>query len=259
MSNPIFEEIDHVIHLMQAAIQKRIELNPSFYERYKIELLTEANRADIDDVITQWKLPEQYLYFLKHYVPKSVAWETEDYIQLEIYGAAGLREGQLGYNYNPVTQEAITDWPRDYLVIASDEGDPYCIDLSRDDTVIYSAVHGQGEWDFSVAFDSLEEFLYSTLLPRELEVDEPSDIVKYNYYKLWITGEGSDRVKTLLFVKKNKKCDFAAAKSYVAEVPLLVYKGIEQGARQMEEQLKSIGVEYRLEQISLEEFVHDEG
>ncbi|MNJ30600.1 SMI1 / KNR4 family protein [compost metagenome] len=258
MSNHIFEEIDNAIHLMQAAVRKRIELNPTFYEQYKIELLTEASIADIDDILSRWKLPESYVYFLKHYVPMSVAWETEDYIQLEIYGAAGLREGQLGYNYNPVTQEEITDWPKDYLVIASDEGDPYCIDLSRGDTVIYTAVHGQGEWDFSIAYDSLEEFLYSALLPRGLEVDEPSDIVKYNYYKLWITGEGSDRVKTLLFIKKNKKCDFAVAKSYLADVPLLVYKGIEQGARQIEGQLKSIGADYTIEQISFEEFVQDE-
>ncbi|MNC62105.1 hypothetical protein D3C75_1120960 [compost metagenome] len=124
--------------------------------------------------------------------------------------------------------------------------------------MIYSAMHGQGEWDFSIAYDNLVEFLYSALLPRGLEVEEPSDIVKYNYYKLWITGEGSDRVKTLLFIKKNKKCDVAAAKIYLTEVPLLIYKGIEEGARQMETHLKSIGADYRLEQIDLHEFVQDE-
>ena len=81
--------------------------------------------------------------FLRHYVVERVTWATGDYINLNIYGARDLIRGQEGYNYNPVTDEMIEDWPHDYLVIATDEGDPYCLDLSRGDTAVLPLPMGQ--------------------------------------------------------------------------------------------------------------------
>lgn len=111
---------------MQSALEKTRQQNPDFYAKYPMQLLTEAEEQAIRTVSGEWNLPDEYTYFLKHYVPESVSWSTDEYINLFIYGAKDLVEGQSGYNYNPVTEEVITDWPRDYLVIASDEGDPYC-------------------------------------------------------------------------------------------------------------------------------------
>lgn len=258
MANTIFEQIDDVIEKMQAVIEQELQQNPQFYAQYPMELLTEANPRDIEDVTKRWTLPEPYVYFLQHYVPERVGWATEDYIHLHIFGASELQEGQIGYNYNPVTQEVIEDWPAHYLVIASDEGDPYCLDLSRKDTAVYTALHGQGEWDFSIAYDSLVEFLYSTLVPKGIEVLEPSELADYKYYKLWLMGEGNDRVKTLLFIKKLKNCNVPEARAYLAELPLLVFKGIEQRAMQMEQELKTINADYKMEQIGWEEFIRED-
>ncbi|WP_312114311.1 SMI1/KNR4 family protein [Brevibacillus reuszeri] len=247
-------EIDAVIEKMQGILQAMREQDPDFYAKYPMQLITEAEEQAIQSVSEKWRLPADYLYFLKQYVPESVSWNTDKYINLDIYGAKDLLEGQCGYNYNPVTDEVITEWPSDYLVIASDEGDPYCIDLSREDTVIYTAEHGTGSWDFSVAYDNLVEFLHSVLQPRggeELEFDE----VEYDYYNIFLTGAGSDKIKTLLFIKKMFSCDYSQAKAYLDAVPLLIFKGIDQGAARIEDELKGIGAEYERRQISFGEFI----
>lgn len=251
----VTKEIDAVLEKMQAALANIRQQEPDFYAKYPMNLITEAEELVIESVTDQWSLPEEYVYFLKHYVPESVSWSTDEYINLDIYGAKDLVEGQWGYNYNPVTDEALTEWPRDYLVIASDEGDPYCIDLSRGDTVIYTAEHGTGSWDFSIAYDNLAAFLHSVLVPRGLEEWERDEDEPYDFYSVSIIGQGADKIKTLLFIKKTFSCDFAQAKAYLEAVPLLVYKGLDKGAARMEDQLKSIGADYERRKISLGEFL----
>lgn len=252
-----FKEIDTVIEEMQALVAALRVQNPDFYARYPMNLSTEAEEETIRFVTDQWQLPDEYLYFLKHYVPESVSWNTDEYLSLDIYGARELSKGQWGYQYNPVTDEAILDWPSSYLVIACDEGDPYCMDLSRGDTVIYTAEHGTGRWDFSIAYDDLVSFLRSTLLPRGLEEWEMDEDTPVNYYKLMLTGNGQDKIKTLMFIKKAFSCDYAQARAYLEQVPLLIYKGVELRAAGIEAQLKSIGADYDMQPISLEEFISD--
>ncbi|USB34825.1 SMI1/KNR4 family protein [Paenibacillus sp. YPG26] len=252
-----YQEIDEVLEKMQAAVRRTREQDPAFYAKYPMQLYTVAEDEDLQRVAAQWTLPDEYLYFLKHFVPQAVSWNTDDYINLDIYGAIDLTQGQSGYSFNPVKEEFITDWPTDYLVIASDEGDPYCLDLSRGDTAIYTAPHGAGTWDFQIAYDNLAEFLNSVLLPRSMEDEESENDVggTYDYYKVFICGPGADRVKTLVFIKKTFSCDYTQAKTYLEEVPLLVFKGIESSAAHIEDQLKSIGADYTKQQISVDEFL----
>ncbi len=249
-----YKEIDAVLEKMQEVLAAMREQDPDFYAKYPMQLITEAEEQAIQVVTEQWRLPDEYVYFLKHYVPEMVSWSTDEYINLDIYGAKDLQQGQLGYNFNPVTNEVITEWPNDYLVIASDEGDPYCIDLSRGDTVIYTAEHGTGTWDFSIAYDNLVEFLHSVLIPGGFE--EWGTGEEYNYYKVFITDAGSDKLKTLMYIKKTFSCDYTQARSYLEAAPLLVYKGIELGAAKIEEQLKSIGAHYEMRKIGLDEFLY---
>ncbi|MEC0090835.1 SMI1/KNR4 family protein [Paenibacillus macquariensis] len=250
------KEVDAFIEKMQAALEEMRGQDPEFYTKYPVSLITEAEEQAIRIVSDKWRLPDEYLYFLKHYIPESVAWSTDEYINLTIYGAKDMLKGQWGYNYNPVTNEAISDWPNNYLVIATDEGDPYCIDLSRGDTVIYTAEHGTGTWDFFIAYDNLVEFLHSVLLPPRSSGEwDTGEEVQYKYYKVFIIGEGSDKIKTLMFIKKTFSCDYSQAKSYLEAAPLLVYKGIDLGAEKTEAQLKSIGADYEMHKISLEEFL----
>lgn len=240
------KEIETIIEQMQAAVAAMCEQNPDFYAKYPMSLTTEADNDDIRLVTEQWQLPDDYLYFLQHYVPDKVSWNTDQYTSLNLYGARELPQGQWGYNYNPVTQEDILDWPSSYLVIASDEGDPYCMDLSRGDTVIYTAEHGTGRWDFDIAYDDLASFLQSALLPSGLEEWElEEDVQQVNYCQLMLTGEGQDKLKTIMFIKKTFSCDYAQARAYLDQLPLLVYKGVEQRAAGIEAQLKSIGADYK--------------
>lgn len=85
--------------------------------------------------------------------------ETEEYGEVEIYGSDTLIAGQHGYSYNPVTQETIDDWNADFVVIASAWGDPFCIDISKENSPVYYAFHGEGEWEFNEEFASIEDFL----------------------------------------------------------------------------------------------------
>jgi hypothetical protein len=249
------QNIDAVIEKMQEVLEAIRGQDPEFYAKYPMRLITEAEEQDVRTVAEQWPLPDKYLYFLQHYVPESLGWSTDEYINLDIYGAKDIVQGQLGYSYNPVKNEVITDWPDSYLVIASDEGDPYCLDLSRGDTIIYTAEHGTGSWDFDIAYDDLEEFLRSVLLPSSSRDGESDETEEYDYYKVFITGEGSDKIKTLLFIKKTFSCDYSQAKVYLGTLPLQVYKGIEACAMKIETELKNIGADYELRQIGFGEFI----
>ncbi|WP_227011614.1 SMI1/KNR4 family protein [Paenibacillus lutimineralis] len=249
------QRIDAVIEKMQEVLEATRGQDPEFYAKYPMRLITEAEEHDIRAVTEKWRLPDEYLYFLQHYVSESLGWSTDEYINLDIYGARDIVQGQLGYSYNPVKNEVILEWPHSYLVIASDEGDPYCIDLSRGDTAIYTAEHGTGSWDFDIAYDNLEEFLHSVLLPRSSGEWETDETEEYNYYKVSITGEGNDKIKTLLFIKKTFSCDYSQAKVYLGALPLQVFKGIESCAMKIEADLKKIGADYELRQIGFGEFI----
>ena len=201
-----------------------------------------------------WSLPAEYVYFLRHYVVERVTWATGDYINLNIYGARDLIRGQEGYNYNPVTDEMIEDWPHDYLVIATDEGDPYCLDLSRGDTAVFTAPHGTGNWHFSMAYDNLILFLESVLIPPSLEemLPEESSVA---YYELTITGDGKDKLKTLLLLKKILSYDYSQAREALEQPPLVIYRGVEAGALKLEAELQHIRADFQKKKISLAEFI----
>ncbi|MED3797978.1 SMI1/KNR4 family protein [Lysinibacillus capsici] len=202
----------------------------------------------------RWSLPAEYVYFLRHYVVERVTWATGDYINLNIYGARDLIRGQEGYNYNPVTDEMIEDWPHDYLVIATDEGDPYCLDLSRGDTAVFTAPHGTGNWHFSMAYDNLILFLESVLIPPSLEemLPEESSVA---YYELTITGDGKDKLKTLLLLKKLLSYDYSQARKALEQPPLVIYRGVEAGALKLEAELQAIRADFQKRKISLAEFI----
>ncbi len=110
------------------------------------------------EINAKWILPEEYMEFLQNH-PESLIVETEDYGEVEIFGTNTLLEGQNGYAYNPVTQEAIGDWNPDFVVIASAWGDPFCIDISKDESPVYYAFHGENEWNFEEEYKSIGEFL----------------------------------------------------------------------------------------------------
>lgn len=119
----------------------------------------------MDEICSRWSLPKDYIEFLFNhennlYVNVNVDDDDDEDLsyEIEIYGAKGLLVGQYGYSYNPMLKAVIEDWNPNYVVIANCNADPYCIDISMDNSPVYYAVHGEGEWEFEKDSESLEEF-----------------------------------------------------------------------------------------------------
>ena len=124
--------------------------------------LAVAPQIKIDAIERKWKLPNNYLTFLKIYSPIRVHIDNDKFFQgLCLYGADDLIKLQAGYSFNALTGEIIEDWPPDYIVIADAGADPYCIDIGNiknDDAPIYTSMHG-GKWEFEKYADSFIDFL----------------------------------------------------------------------------------------------------
>lgn len=123
----------------------------------------------MDEICLRWSLPNDYIEFLYNhennlYVNANDDEEDDDFYyenEIEIYGAKGLIIGQHGYSYNPVQKAVIEDWNPNYVVIANCNADPYCIDISLDNSPVYYAVHGTGKWEFTKDSESIKEFFDS--------------------------------------------------------------------------------------------------
>lgn len=122
-----------------------------------------ANETDILNITKKWKLPENYLLFLKNYSPIQVFIDNKNYFQgLHLYGASELIKRQEGYSFNPVTNFKIDEWPTNFVVVADAGADPYCIDIhqiNENDAPIYTSIHGSGDWEFELYADSFLTFL----------------------------------------------------------------------------------------------------
>ena len=148
----------------------------------------------------RWELPADYWMLLERCCGLRTVWSNDTYEALELWGLDTLVKGQEGYAYNPVEQKVIKDWDEHLVVIASDAGDPYCLDLRRNDTSVFWAEHGAGTWDFQPAFDCLEDFLESVLdVPKTQEYETA---YPYHYIRLIVTGI-SDTKKALVFLKQH--------------------------------------------------------
>jgi len=97
------------------------------------------------EIKTRWNLPKAYIEYLERH-------ENDEFHQdLRLYGHANLIKNQDGYSYNPVAQKVIESWPKDYVVIADVDADPYVLDLGNSDgsdAPVLFAYHGEGEWSF---------------------------------------------------------------------------------------------------------------
>ncbi|WP_435262641.1 SMI1/KNR4 family protein [Tenacibaculum sp. nBUS_03] len=116
-----------------------------------------ANETDILNVVKKWKLPKNYLLFLKNFSPLNVYFQG-----LNLYGASELIKRQEGYSFNPITNQTIDEWPKNFVVIADSGSDPYCIDVNNvneNDVPVYLSVHGTGEWKFELYSESFLKFL----------------------------------------------------------------------------------------------------
>lgn len=107
--------------------------------------------------ITQF--PAMLAEYIETFVPsKDVCFETVGN-PMTIYCCENLGIQQDGYSYDPVSEKNIQDWDRNWFLFADEGGDPVIIDLSKGDGVVFTAMHGCGEWEFDAVADSIGQFL----------------------------------------------------------------------------------------------------
>ena len=82
-----------------------------------------------------------------------------------LFSKEEFEEGQLGYREDEEGNSFVGndegDWKESWFVIGYDEdlGDPIFVDIQNKNYPVLIAEHGMGEWEPSVLYDSLEEFL----------------------------------------------------------------------------------------------------
>ena len=209
-----------------------------------------------NEIRRRWELPADYWTLLERCCGLRTVWSNDTYEALELWGLDTFVKGQEGYLYHPVERQVIEDWDKHLVVIASDAGDPYCLELRRQDTALFWAGHGAGAWDFQPAFDCLEDFLESILDVSKTQGDETA--YTYRYIRLIVTGI-SDTKKALVFLKQHfGDSSFLQTKDRLKEIPLLIYSGLDTGSAPLENALDRWGMIYERQIILLEDFLEDQ-
>ena len=125
-----------------------------------------ASASVMEQIDLRWTLPAEYRKYLAlHARSRTVRIEDEETLErtvVTVYGADDLILSQAGYSYDPAGEAPFGDWDPHLLVIADSETDPFCIDISREDSPVYHADHGMDEWDFYEYSPSVRDFLELT-------------------------------------------------------------------------------------------------
>jgi hypothetical protein len=82
------------------------------------------------------------------------------YQTILVFRYPALQALQIGYSITPTGESLNSGWPKEWIVIATEElcGDPIFIDASTTGFPVYTATHGQGHWEAERIAVSLESF-----------------------------------------------------------------------------------------------------
>ena len=153
LENPT-NEFEEVVAKLNNKLKK--EQDTSDYSSYE-NFLVVAEESAINQLKNKYHLQGVYLEFLTRFSPCNVMIEKGMY-ETYLYGADNLEERQIGYSVSE-QGEPLEGWPKNYLVIADRFADPYCIDTTQEDSCVYFANHGEGEWKFKKKYKNFQEFL----------------------------------------------------------------------------------------------------
>src|SRR5262245_60390460 len=127
----------------------------------------------------EFPLPDEVAHYYEELGPEDIT--------IEGYGnpfflpsLARLWEFQAGYRFHPYTNERFEDWLDDWLVIASQGGDPFI--YSRSSGRILHALHGQGVWDADEMFSSLEGMVTTFTIIGDVVVSAGDDLTDEESY-----------------------------------------------------------------------------
>lgn len=157
LQNPQTDLEKAMAKIEQALAKERAFWHVKSYQ-YNRAILEVPEKQVIDNIKTRWQLPAVYLTFLERFSPASDAFLKG----INLYGANTLIKHQCGYAFSSPDDELFPDWEAHWLVIADKDADPYILDLSKsdsNDTPIYKAPHGAGQWKWRKVAGSFLEFL----------------------------------------------------------------------------------------------------
>jgi hypothetical protein len=106
-------------------------------------------------------LPPELIHYIDNVCPiKSLIFEGVGN-PVEILGREQLSWRMPGYNYDPETEANISNWNDDWFLIAVEGGEPIIVKLDdhSSHSVVYSAMQGEGGWEFFPVADSIGQFL----------------------------------------------------------------------------------------------------
>ncbi|WP_028402345.1 hypothetical protein [Ectobacillus panaciterrae] len=88
-----------------------------------------------------------------------------DEMTVSLFTEEEIYDGQLGYSIdsegNSLIGENEGDWKASWLVIGQDVyfGDPIFIDVLQTGCPVYTAMHGEGDWESILLSNTLHDFL----------------------------------------------------------------------------------------------------
>lgn len=146
-----FETVVSKLNAKLSATQDRKD-----YANYD-NFLTVSNENAWNSLTQAYRITGIYAEFLKRFSPCHVV-VTKGMNEILLYGVDDLANNQVGYGIDQGGRK-LEGWPKNYLVIADRFGDPYCIDVTKEDSKVFFAAHGEGNWKFKKAYNSFSEFL----------------------------------------------------------------------------------------------------
>ncbi|MGG5739628.1 MULTISPECIES: hypothetical protein [Bacillus cereus group] len=84
---------------------------------------------------------------------------------IELFNSEEIEEGQLGYSFDEEGQSLAGneegDWKEGWIVIGIDSylGDPIFVDSNDENYPVYTAMHGEGEWEKECITERIEDVI----------------------------------------------------------------------------------------------------
>jgi hypothetical protein len=128
---------------------KKIRHEAQFSKYTQEELLSAIGDLTLSEELYQW-------YEISSPNDVNIRWTTNELI---LFNPLTLRDNQLGYRWNSISMERVSEWQESWLTIASIGGDPVIAHVDQKDTPISMDYHGMGIWKPLLVSDNLVNFL----------------------------------------------------------------------------------------------------
>lgn len=139
---------------------------PETEEEAELPPVEPVSTATVASVGQRYGLPRIYRDFLTALGQTGITIVPGPFQALTLYAAPELERAQVNFRGTRPGDESFVaphGWRRSWVVIANDNGDPYFLDVSKQtpdgDCPVWTAMHGTGTWEPSLAASSLAQFL----------------------------------------------------------------------------------------------------